>query len=66
MRFRTLCLVFATLGAIAMAQVQACPLSDARDAGQVVELPNGFVAITPYKVGEFDQSTFDALQGAFR
>lgn len=29
-------------------------------------VPNGFVAITPYKVGEFDQTTFDALQGAFK
>lgn len=27
---------------------------------------NGYVAITPYKVGEFDQATFDALQGAFK
>jgi 5'-nucleotidase len=27
---------------------------------------NGYVAVTPYKVGEFDQATFDALRGAFK
>ena len=29
-------------------------------------VPNGYVAVTPYKVGEFDRATFDALQNAFK
>jgi len=29
-------------------------------------MPNGYVAVTPYRVGEFDRTTFDALQGAFK
>ncbi len=29
-------------------------------------VPNGYVAVTPYKVGEFDKATFDALQHAFK
>lgn len=29
-------------------------------------VPNGYVAVTPYKVGEFDRATFDALGNAFR
>ena len=29
-------------------------------------VPNGYVAVTPYRVGEFDRATFDALQNAFK
>ncbi len=29
-------------------------------------VPDGWVAVTPYKVGEFDKATFDALQNAFK
>ncbi len=28
-------------------------------------VPNGYVAVTPYKVGEFDAATFEALRNAF-
>jgi 5'-nucleotidase len=29
-------------------------------------VPRGYVTVTPYKVGEFDRATFDALRGAFK
>jgi len=36
------------------------------EGSDVWAVPNGYVAVTPYKVGEFDTGTFDALQGAFK